>query len=163
MAPNLPSPGGLVECGKDLKDCIKKGAEGAVDSVVGSAVESFANAIGEAAAEALKALNGVWMKVGTGNSLHPEGGTGLDMIIGETRWLVAYVDAASLLVAAIRTEEGAAAVARRARRALRPPAPARPRRPVRAAPEARQPVAPRRPQAPRWSRSRPPRWSPRRA
>ncbi len=71
MAANLPSPGDIVECGKNLKDCLTDGAKGAVDSVVGSAVESFANAIGEAASEVLKALNGVWMKVGTGSSLNP--------------------------------------------------------------------------------------------
>ncbi|WP_235496405.1 hypothetical protein, partial [Streptomyces violaceoruber] len=84
-----------ISCGKDI-------VKDAVDGVVGSAVESFANAIGEAASEVLKALNGVWMKVGTGDSLNPEGGTGLDRIIGETRWIVAYVAVASLLVAAIR-------------------------------------------------------------
>ncbi|MFF4347801.1 hypothetical protein [Streptomyces sp. NPDC001530] len=61
------------------------------------AVVVFAKAIGDAASEVLKALNGVWMNVDVDDPSKPIG-----LIDKEVDWIVAYVAVASLLVAAIR-------------------------------------------------------------
>ncbi|MER5469639.1 hypothetical protein [Streptomyces sp. NPDC002685] len=62
-----------------------------------SAVVAFAKAIGDATADVLKALNGVWMNVDVED---PSGPIGL--IDQQVDWIVAYVAVASLLIAAIR-------------------------------------------------------------
>ncbi|MFF1700409.1 hypothetical protein [Streptomyces sp. NPDC058252] len=61
------------------------------------AVVVFAKAIGDAASEVLKALNGVWMNVDVDDPSKPIG-----LIDKEVDWIVAYVAVASLLIAAIR-------------------------------------------------------------
>ncbi|MGW0996652.1 hypothetical protein [Streptomyces sp. NPDC002520] len=61
------------------------------------AVEAFAQAIGEACSETLKALNGVWMDITIGD---PSNTTA--QINDVTSWLVGYIAVGSLLVAAIR-------------------------------------------------------------
>jgi hypothetical protein len=66
------------------------------EAMASGAVEVFAKAIGEAASEVLKALNGVWLGIDT------NGGTSAADISAEVNWLVGYIAVASLLVAAIR-------------------------------------------------------------
>ncbi|WP_328554030.1 MULTISPECIES: hypothetical protein [unclassified Streptomyces] len=61
------------------------------------AVVAFAKAIGDAASEVLKALNGVWMNVDVNDPSKPIG-----LIDQQVDWIVGYVAVASLLVAAIR-------------------------------------------------------------
>ncbi|MFC7257683.1 hypothetical protein [Streptomyces lutosisoli] len=90
-----------MACTWKAYDCIGAGFNwivgGTGEALAAGAVETFAKAIGEAASQVLKALNGVWMSVSPGDPTNP-----VNDIQGETSWLVAYVAVASLLVAAIR-------------------------------------------------------------
>ncbi|MHB9852892.1 hypothetical protein ACSYGO_27145 [Streptomyces krungchingensis] len=83
-----------MSCSWKIVDCV-------IDEVgsefTEGAVTVFAKAIGDAAAEVLKALNGVWMHVDVDDPSQPIG-----LIDAEIDWIVAYVAVASLLVAAIR-------------------------------------------------------------
>ncbi|MCP3766791.1 MULTISPECIES: hypothetical protein [unclassified Streptomyces] len=82
-------------------DCIGDGLDWGLgeigESVTNGAVAVFAKAIGEAASEVLKSLNGVWLGVKAGDTSQP-----VNTIQGELNWLVGYVAVASLLMAAIR-------------------------------------------------------------
>lgn len=90
-----------MSCSWKVYDCIGDGLKWGLsqggEALANGAVETFAKAIGEAAGQVLKALNGVWMDVSVGD---PESAAG--RIASETDWIVGYVAVASLLVAAIR-------------------------------------------------------------
>ncbi|MDX2938950.1 hypothetical protein [Streptomyces ipomoeae] len=81
-------------CSWKIYDCVIE--EGGKQFTEG-AVVVFAKAIGDGAAEVLKALNGVWLNVDTDDP-----GGAVNKIQGEVNWIVAYVAVASLLIAAIR-------------------------------------------------------------
>ncbi|MET9440150.1 hypothetical protein [Streptomyces sp. NPDC006610] len=102
MLRELPGPGDIVDCATDLSGCLGDATRGAGEAIADSAVGAFANAIGSAASEVLKSLNGVWLQAGSPSSLNPQGQTGLNGILNETQWIVGYVAVASLLVAAAR-------------------------------------------------------------
>lgn len=90
-----------MACTWKVYDCIGAGLEWGLgevgEAVTSGAVEVFAKAIGDAASEVLKSLNGVWLGVKAGETGGP-----INTIQGELTWLVGYVAVASLLVAAIR-------------------------------------------------------------
>ncbi|GAB2919433.1 hypothetical protein [Streptomyces heilongjiangensis] len=83
---------------KCITNPLKCAVEVPAKAVVSTAVQLFAEAIGNATAEVLKSLNGVWLRVGSaaGSS------SAIEDINAETEWLVAYVAVASLLVAAFK-------------------------------------------------------------
>ncbi|WDM12000.1 hypothetical protein J3S85_10915 [Streptomyces lavenduligriseus] len=89
-----------MACTWKAYDCVGSAIEWGLgesgEAMASGAVEVFAKAIGEAASEVLKALNGVWLGVST------DGGTSAADISAEVNWLVGYIAVASLLVAAIR-------------------------------------------------------------
>ncbi|SER74614.1 hypothetical protein SAMN04487983_102179 [Streptomyces sp. yr375] len=83
---------------KCITNPLKCAVEVPAKAVVSTAVQIFAEAIGNATAEVLKSLNGVWLRVGSA-----AGSSGaIDDINAETEWLVAYIAVASLLVAAFK-------------------------------------------------------------
>ncbi|MDX2601455.1 hypothetical protein PV379_41085 [Streptomyces caniscabiei] len=95
-----------MACSWKLYDCVIE--EGGKQFTEG-AVVVFAKAIGDGAAEVLKALNGVWLSVDVENPAGNGGGHGqaaagsaIGKIMAEVDWIVAYVAVASLLLAAIR-------------------------------------------------------------
>ncbi|MEV5435310.1 hypothetical protein AB0K80_04650 [Streptomyces sp. NPDC052682] len=86
--------GGVTDCLGDIIEApFKEGGK----VVAGGAVEAFAEAIGQAAAETLKALNGVWMDISLGNPSNAASD-----IHDVTSWLVGYIAVGSLLIAAIK-------------------------------------------------------------
>ncbi|MFE7759917.1 hypothetical protein [Streptomyces sp. NPDC057438] len=95
-----------MACSWKLYDCVIE--EGGKQFTEG-AVVVFAKAIGDGAAEVLKALNGVWLSVdvqdpagnGAGHG-QAAAGSPIGQITAEVNWIVAYVAVASLLIAAIR-------------------------------------------------------------
>ncbi|MER7960484.1 hypothetical protein [Streptomyces ardesiacus] len=90
-----------MACTWKVYDCVGEGLKWGLgeigEGVTSGAVEVFAKAIGEAASEVLKSLNGVWLGVKAGETGGP-----INTIQGELNWLVGYVAVASLLMAAIR-------------------------------------------------------------
>jgi hypothetical protein len=95
-----------MACSWKLYDCVIE--EGGKQFTEG-AVVVFAKAIGDGAAEVLKALNGVWLSVDVKDPAGNGGGHGqaaagspIGQITAEVNWIVAYVAVASLLLAAIR-------------------------------------------------------------
>ncbi|EMF54992.1 MULTISPECIES: hypothetical protein [Streptomyces] len=95
-----------MACSWKLYDCVIE--EGGKQFTEG-AVVVFAKAIGDGAAEVLKALNGVWLSVDVQDPAGNGGGHGqaaagspIGQITAEVNWIVAYVAVASLLIAAIR-------------------------------------------------------------
>ncbi|MBD9702777.1 hypothetical protein IHE56_11875, partial [Streptomyces sp. ID01-12c] len=95
-----------MACSWKLYDCVIE--EGGKQFTEG-AVVVFAKAIGDGAAEVLKALNGVWLSVDVEDPTGNGGGHGqaaagsaIGKIMAEVDWIVAYVAVASLLLAAIR-------------------------------------------------------------
>ncbi|MEV7219713.1 hypothetical protein AB0N98_07485 [Streptomyces sp. NPDC093681] len=90
-----------MACTWKVYDCVGEGLEWGLgeigEGVTSGAVEVFAKAIGEAASEVLKSLNGVWLGIKAGETGGP-----INTIQGELNWLVGYVAVASLLMAAIR-------------------------------------------------------------
>ncbi|MEI5523931.1 hypothetical protein WB401_18885 [Streptomyces brasiliscabiei] len=95
-----------MACSWKLYDCVIE--EGGKQFTEG-AVVVFAKAIGDGAAEVLKALNGVWLSVDVQDPAGNGGGHGqaaagspIGQITAEVNWIVAYVAVASLLLAAIR-------------------------------------------------------------
>ncbi|MDX2802488.1 hypothetical protein, partial [Streptomyces scabiei] len=95
-----------MACSWKLYDCVIE--EGGKQFTEG-AVVVFAKAIGDGAAEVLKALNGVWLSVDVPDPAGNGGGHGqaaagspIGQITAEVNWIVAYVAVASLLIAAIR-------------------------------------------------------------
>ncbi|WP_234385929.1 hypothetical protein, partial [Streptomyces scabiei] len=95
-----------MACSWKLYDCVIE--EGGKQFTEG-AVVVFAKAIGDGAAEVLKALNGVWLSVDVQDPAGNGGGHGqatagspIGQIAAEVNWIVAYVAVASLLIAAIR-------------------------------------------------------------
>ncbi|WP_215448479.1 hypothetical protein [Streptomyces sp. ATCC 21386] len=95
-----------MACSWKLYDCVIE--EGGKQFTEG-AVVVFAKAIGDGAAEVLKALNGVWLNIDVENPTGNGGGHGqataaspIGQITAEVNWIVAYVAVASLLLAAIR-------------------------------------------------------------
>jgi len=83
---------------KCITNPLKCAVEVPAKAVVSTAVQLFAEAIGNATAEVLKSLNGVWLRVGSAS-----GSTGaIEDINAETEWLVGYIAVASLLVAAFK-------------------------------------------------------------
>ncbi|MFF9040879.1 hypothetical protein ACF090_36070 [Streptomyces sp. NPDC014892] len=95
-----------MACSWKLYDCVIE--EGGKQFTEG-AVVVFAKAIGDGAAEVLKALNGVWLNIDVKDPTGTGGGHGqatagspIGQITAEVNWIVAYVAVASLLLAAIR-------------------------------------------------------------
>ncbi|QYX78135.1 hypothetical protein [Streptomyces akebiae] len=95
-----------MACSWKLYDCVIE--EGGKQFTEG-AVVVFAKAIGDGAAEVLKALNGVWLNIDVKDPTGNGGGHGqatagspIGQITAEVNWIVAYVAVASLLLAAIR-------------------------------------------------------------
>ncbi|MGW0840138.1 hypothetical protein ACWD26_08230 [Streptomyces sp. NPDC002787] len=93
-------------CSWKIYDCLIE--EGGKQFTEG-AVVVFAKAIGDGAAEVLKALNGVWLNIDVENPAGNGGGHGqaasdspIGLITAEVNWIVGYVAVASLLLAAIR-------------------------------------------------------------
>ncbi|KFG00400.1 hypothetical protein PV367_28810 [Streptomyces europaeiscabiei] len=95
-----------MACSWKIYDCLIE--EGGKQFTEG-AVVVFAKAIGDGAAEVLKALNGVWLNIDVKDPTGNGGGHGqatsgspIGQITAEINWIVAYVAVASLLLAAIR-------------------------------------------------------------
>ncbi|MDX2525485.1 hypothetical protein, partial [Streptomyces europaeiscabiei] len=95
-----------MACSWKIYDCLIE--EGGKQFTEG-AVVVFAKAIGDGAAEVLKALNGVWLNIDVNDPTGNGGGHGqatsgspIGQITAEINWIVAYVAVASLLLAAIR-------------------------------------------------------------
>ncbi|UUU31582.1 hypothetical protein JIX56_17640 [Streptomyces sp. CA-210063] len=95
-----------MACSWKIYDCLIE--EGGKQFTEG-AVVVFAKAIGDGAAEVLKALNGVWLNIDVENPAGNGGGHGqaaadspIGLITAEVNWIVGYVAVASLLLAAIR-------------------------------------------------------------
>ncbi|MFE7843142.1 hypothetical protein ACFU53_45920 [Streptomyces sp. NPDC057474] len=96
-----------MACSWKIYDCLIE--EGGKQFTEG-AVVVFAKAIGDGAAEVLKALNGVWLGIDVndpaGNVGHTQSqadpGSPIGLITAEVDWIVGYVAVASLLIAAIR-------------------------------------------------------------
>ncbi|MFD5077449.1 hypothetical protein [Streptomyces sp. NPDC058371] len=90
-----------MSCTWKVYDCVGEGLKWGLgetgEALANGAVETFAKAIGEAASQVLKALNGVWMNVEANDAETP-----MNRIVNELNWLVGYVAVASLLFAAIR-------------------------------------------------------------
>ncbi|KAB1979808.1 hypothetical protein, partial [Streptomyces triticiradicis] len=83
-----------MACSWRVYDCV---IDEVGSQLTDGAVVAFAKAIGDATAEVLKALNGVWLDVNLEDSSGP-----IAKINTEVDWLVGYVAVASLLIAAIR-------------------------------------------------------------
>ncbi|MER6159862.1 hypothetical protein ABT147_30650 [Streptomyces sp. NPDC001868] len=95
-----------MACSWKVYDCLIE--EGGKQFTEG-AVVVFAKAIGDGAAEVLKALNGVWLNIDVNDPTGNGGGHGqaapgspIGQITAEINWIVGYVAVASLLLAAIR-------------------------------------------------------------
>ncbi|MGW1144153.1 hypothetical protein ACWD6I_03620 [Streptomyces sp. NPDC002454] len=80
----------LACAGKDVEYPFEKGGQG-------GAVQEFAEAIGVATSETLKALNGVWLKVDVENPNGP-----INDVHEATGWLVGYLAVACLLIASAK-------------------------------------------------------------
>ena len=83
-----------MSCSWRVYDCV---IDEVGSQLTDGAVVAFAKAIGDATADVLKALNGVWLDVNLEDSSGP-----IAKIDTEVDWLVGYVAVASLLIAAIR-------------------------------------------------------------
>jgi len=83
-----------MSCSWRVYDCV---IDEVGSQLTDGAVVAFAKAIGDATADVLKALNGVWLDVNLEDSSGP-----IAKIDAEVDWLVGYVAVASLLIAAIR-------------------------------------------------------------
>jgi phosphotransferase system glucose/maltose/N-acetylglucosamine-specific IIC component len=84
----------VYDCvGEGLKWGLSKGGE----QLANGGVEAFAKAIGDATAETLKSLNGVWMNINVSDPAQPT--TDIHSV---TSWIVGYVAVGCLLIAAVK-------------------------------------------------------------